>query len=79
MSTPLPMCVRPSCGIWNTLIPLLYFLRTEFEGYSTDETVKVVMSGNQEPRSVDFTDEALEAGSEVRACTQLSMLVHLPT
>ena len=23
------------------------------------------MSGNQEPQSIDFTDEALEAGSEV--------------
>ena len=39
--------------------------RTEFEGYSDDETVRVVMSGNQEPRSVDFTDESLEAGPEV--------------
>lgn len=24
------------------------------------------MSGNQEPRSVDFTEEALEQGSDVR-------------
>jgi hypothetical protein len=38
---------------------------TDFEGYSSDETVRVVMSGNQEPRSVDFTDEALEQGPEV--------------
>ena len=39
--------------------------QTDFEGYSADETVRVVMSGNQEPRSVDFTDEALEQGAEV--------------
>jgi len=37
---------------------------TDFEGYSKDETVRVIMSGNQEPRSVDFTDEALEQGPE---------------
>lgn len=39
--------------------------QTDFEGYSADETVRVVMSGNQEPRSVDFTDEALEQGPDV--------------
>ena len=39
--------------------------QTDFEGYSADETVRVVMSGNQEPRSVDFTDEALEQGADV--------------
>lgn len=39
--------------------------RTDFEGYCEDETVRVVMSGNQEPRSVDFTEEALEQGSDV--------------
>lgn len=42
--------------------------QTDFEGYSTDETVRVVMSGNQEPRSVDFTDEALEQGPDVSHC-----------
>lgn len=31
---------------------------TDFEGFSSDETVRVVMSGNQEPRSVDITQEA---------------------
>ena len=38
---------------------------TDFEGYCEDETVRVVMSGNQEPRGVDFTEEALEQGSDV--------------
>ena len=28
---------------------------TDFEGYDEDETVRVVLSGNQEPRSVDIT------------------------
>lgn len=41
------------------------FCSTDFEGYCEDETVRVVMSGNQEPRSVDFTEEALEQGSDV--------------
>lgn len=40
--------------------------RTEFEGYSADETVRVVMSGNQEPRGVDITEEAYAQGPEVR-------------
>ena len=31
---------------------------TDFEGFSSDETVRVVMSGNQEPRGVDITQEA---------------------
>ncbi|PSC76287.1 Nucleoid-associated chloroplastic [Micractinium conductrix] len=35
---------------------------TEFDGYSGDETVRVVMSGNQEPRSVEITQEAYEQG-----------------
>ena len=39
----------------------------EFDGYSSDETVRVVMSGNQEPKSVDITDEAIALGAEVRA------------
>jgi len=33
---------------------------TDFDGYSGDETVRVVMSGNQEPRSVEITQEAYE-------------------
>ncbi|KXZ46968.1 hypothetical protein GPECTOR_39g462 [Gonium pectorale] len=36
---------------------------TEFDGYDEEETVKVVMSGNQEPRSVEITDEALAQGA----------------
>ena len=39
--------------------------RTEFEGFSIDETVRVVMSGNQEPKSVDITETAMEKGAEV--------------
>lgn len=39
--------------------------RAEFEGYSEDETVRVVMSGNQEPKSVDITESAIEQGSDV--------------
>ena len=39
--------------------------RAEFEGYSDDETVRVVMTGNQEPKSVDITDSAYEQGSDV--------------
>lgn len=36
----------------------------EFDGYSSDETVRVVMSGNQEPKSVDITDAAYDQGAE---------------
>jgi YbaB/EbfC DNA-binding family len=39
--------------------------RAEFEGFSDDETVRVVMSGNQEPKSVDITDAAAEQGADV--------------
>lgn len=42
----------------------------EFDGYSSDETVRVVMSGSQEPRSVDITEEAYTQGAE-----RLSLLV----
>jgi len=38
----------------------------EFDGYSSDETVRVVMSGNQEPKSVDITEEAIAGGPEAR-------------
>lgn len=37
--------------------------KAEFDGYSADETVRVVMSGNQEPRGVDITEAAMEAHS----------------
>jgi DNA-binding YbaB/EbfC family protein len=36
----------------------------EFEGFSSDESVRVVMSGNQEPKSVDITEAAYELGNE---------------
>lgn len=36
----------------------------EFDGYSSDETVRVVMSGSQEPRSVDITEEAYAQGAD---------------
>lgn len=38
--------------------------RTEVEGFSSDESVRVVMSGNQEPKSVDITEEAYKMGNE---------------
>lgn len=37
---------------------------TDFDGYSADETVRVVMSGNQEPRTVEITQEAYDQGVE---------------
>ncbi|GAX73726.1 hypothetical protein CEUSTIGMA_g1179.t1 [Chlamydomonas eustigma] len=37
---------------------------TEFEGYDEDETVRVLMSGNQEPKSVDITQAAIDSGPE---------------
>mmetsp|Transcript_6810 Transcript_6810/g.15073 ORF Transcript_6810/g.15073 Transcript_6810/m.15073 type:complete len:159 (+) Transcript_6810:46-522(+) len=37
---------------------------TEFDGYDEDETVRVVMTGNQEPKSVDVTQAAMDAGAE---------------
>jgi len=36
----------------------------EFDGYSSDETVCVIMSGNQEPRRIDITEEAYAQGLE---------------
>ena len=39
--------------------------RAEFEGFSEDETVRVVVSGNQLPVAVDITDEAMQQGAEV--------------
>lgn len=40
---------------------------TEFEGFSSDETVCVVMTGNQEPRSVEITQEAYDQVSRLVA------------
>ncbi|CAG9462245.1 unnamed protein product [Pedinophyceae sp. YPF-701] len=37
---------------------------TEFEGYSEDETVRVVFSGNQEPKGIDITQAAYDQGPE---------------
>ena len=39
---------------------------TEFEGFDDDETVRVVFNGNQEPLAVDITQDAYDAGKEVR-------------
>eukprot|EP00899_Mesostigma_viride_P025823 jgi/Mesvir1/6425/Mv19512-RA.1 len=36
----------------------------EFEGYSEDELVKVVLSGNQEIKSTDITEAAMAKGAE---------------
>lgn len=38
--------------------------KMEIEGKSEDGLVKVVMSGNQEPRNVEIAPEALEKGVE---------------
>ena len=47
--------------------------KAEFDGYCADETVRVVMSGNQEPRSVDITEAAMEGNSaEVTAAAPLA-------
>ena len=56
--------------------PWLGVSRTEFDGYSDDETVKVVMTGNQEPKFVDITDEAMENSSDVSPCSDV---LHLST
>jgi DNA-binding protein YbaB len=36
----------------------------DFDGYDEDETVKVVVRGNQEPVSVELTKEAMEVGQQ---------------
>ena len=56
---------RPSLWTHSTNSDRDVLLRSEFEGYSDDETVRVVMTGNQEPKSVDITDSAYEQGSDV--------------
>lgn len=40
--------------------------RAEFEGYSENELVRVVVSGNQQPVTCDILDDAMEIGPEVR-------------
>ena len=37
--------------------------KAEFEGFDANETVRVIMSGNQEPRSVEITEAAREENS----------------
>eukprot|EP00798_Chlamydomonas_sp_ICE-L_P018794 gene18794-25339_t len=37
---------------------------TEFDGYDEEETVRVIMTGNQEPKSVDITQDAVDSGVE---------------
>ena len=36
----------------------------EFEGFSSDETVRVVLSGSQEPKGCDITQAAYSQGAE---------------
>ena len=47
--------------------------KAEFDGYSADETVRVVLSGNQEPKSVDITTAAYEAND-----AEVGTYCHLP-
>ena len=49
-----PIHPKPSCS-------------AEFEGFSACETVRVVMTGSQEPRSVDITEEAYAQGADALA------------
>eukprot|EP00798_Chlamydomonas_sp_ICE-L_P025848 gene25848-11520_t len=34
----------------------------QFDGYDEEETVRVIMTGNQEPKSVDITQDAMDGG-----------------
>ncbi len=43
--------------------------KAEFDGYSADETVRVVLSGNQEPKSVDITNAAYEDNDAEVGCS----------
>lgn len=38
--------------------------RTDFEGYDDDETVRVVLTGNQAPKAVEITAEAMAVGAD---------------
>mmetsp|Transcript_38506 Transcript_38506/g.72237 ORF Transcript_38506/g.72237 Transcript_38506/m.72237 type:complete len:106 (+) Transcript_38506:672-989(+) len=37
---------------------------TEFEGYDSDELVRVVLNGSQEPLATEITEEAMSKGAE---------------
>jgi len=37
---------------------------TEFDGYDEEETVKVVLSGNQVPQSVELSEDAMSQNAE---------------
>ena len=49
---------------------------TDFEGYSSDETVRVIMTGNQEPKSVDITEAAYSQGNEALSKLVTSLRPH---
>ena len=53
--------------------------RAEFDGYSDDETVRVVMSGNQEPKSVDITSAAYEGNDAEVICCALLLCAQQPS
>jgi len=59
---------RRECGLRKAFHPQAHrACSAEFDGYSSDELVKAVMSGNQEPRSTDITEaraRARSAGSD---------------
>lgn len=38
----------------------LAVVRVEFEGYDREEMVRVVVTGNQEPKTVELTETVLE-------------------
>lgn len=37
---------------------------TDIEGFSSDETVRAVFSGTQEPKTIDITQAAIDQGPE---------------
>jgi len=39
-------------------------LRVEFDGYDREEMVRIVVTGNQEPKSVELTESILELDLE---------------
>ncbi|KAI8477516.1 MAG: nucleoid-associated protein YbaB family [Monoraphidium minutum] len=51
---------------------------TEFDGYDEDETVRVVLTGNQVPKAVEITKEGIDAGAEElsRRVTQAMQEAH---
>lgn len=40
--------------------------QAEFEGFDSEELVRAVVSGNQEPRGTDLTEKAMELSADVR-------------